>query len=78
MAETTTVKVQVATRELVKQLGEERRWTADQVISAGVDSLRREQRRAQASREAVLIAADEDDLAEMRAVQADLDDLRAG
>ena len=78
MADTTTVKVQVATRELVNRLGEERRWTADQVISAGVASLRREQRRLQASREAVLIAADDDDLAEVRAVQADLDALRAG
>lgn len=78
MADTTTVKVQVATRELVNRLGEERRWTADQVISAGVESLRREQRRSQASREAMLIAADDDDLAEVRAVQADLDALRAG
>ena len=78
MGDTTTVKVQLATRELIKQLGEERRWTADQVISAGVDSLRREQRRLQASREAMLIAADEDDLAEVHAVQADLDALRAG
>ncbi len=78
MAATTTVKVQVATRELIKQLGDERRWTADQVISAGVDALRREQRRQQAAREAVLIAADEADLAEVRAVRADLDALRAG
>jgi hypothetical protein len=78
MAETTTVKVQVATRELIKQLGDERRWTADQVISAGVDALRREQRRQQASREAAIIASDEDDLEEVRAVQADLDTLRAG
>jgi hypothetical protein len=78
MAGTTTVKVQVATRELIKQLGDERRWTADQVISAGVDALRREQRRQQASREAMLIASDDADLAEVRAVQADLDALRAG
>ncbi len=78
MTDTTTVKVQVATRELIKQLGDERRWTADQVISAGVDALRREQRRQQASREAMLIASDEADLAEVRAVQADLDALRAG
>jgi len=77
MADTTTVKVQLATRDLIKQLGDERRWTADQVISAGVDSLRREQRRQQASREAMLIASDEADLAEVRAVQADLDALRA-
>jgi hypothetical protein len=78
MAGTTTVKVQVATRELIKQLGDERRWTVDQVISAGVDALRREQRRQQASREAMLIASDDADLAEVRAVQADLDALRAG
>lgn len=78
MAETTTVKVQLATRELIKQMGEERRWTADQVISAGVDALRREQRRQQAAREALLIAGDQDDLDEVRAVQADLDALRAG
>ena len=76
MANTTTVKVQVATRELIKQFGDERRWTADQVISAGIDALRREQRRQQASREAMLIASDLADLAEVRAVQADLDALR--
>ncbi len=76
MANTTTVKVQVATRELIKQFGHERRWTADQVISAGIDALRREQRRQQASREAMLIASDLADLAEVRAVQADLDALR--
>ena len=66
MAATTTVKVHLTTRDLIKQVGEERHWTADQLISAGVEALRREQRHQQASREALEISADHADLAEMR------------
>lgn len=72
MAETTTVKVQVSTRDLLRSIGVERRLSADQVILAALAAMRRDERRAIAAAEARAIADDPSDLAEIRAIQDDV------
>lgn len=72
MAETTTVKVQVSTRDLLRSIGVERRLSADQVILAALAAMRRDERRAIAAAEARAIADDPADLAEIRAIQDDV------
>ena len=72
MAETTTVKVQVSTRDLLRSIGVERRLSADQVILAALAAMRRDERRAIAAAEARVIADDPSDLAEIRAIQDDV------
>jgi len=78
MATTLTVKVTSQTRERLRQIAEERQLTADQVIQAGLDAIERDQQRRRMYQQSLDIARDPEDLAEMRAVQADLDATRAG
>jgi len=75
---TTTVKVQTTTRDLLRSVGTERHETADQVIRAALDALRRDERRHLAAQEARSIAADPDDLAEVRAIQSEIAALHEG
>lgn len=72
MVATTTVKVQTSTRDLLLRLGAARRQSADQVILAALAAMRRDERRLTAAAEATAIADDPDDLAEIRAIQADI------
>lgn len=76
--QTTTVKVQVSTRDLLASLGSERHQTADQVIRAALVAMQRDERRQVAAAEAEAIAVDPDDLAEIRAIQDDIAALREG
>ncbi|MGI8537966.1 MAG: hypothetical protein ACR2K2_16145 [Mycobacteriales bacterium] len=45
MADTTTVKVQASTRDLLAKVGAARRLTADQVILAALAAMHRDERR---------------------------------
>jgi len=45
MADTTTVKVQTSTRDLLLQVGASRRQSADQVILAALAAMQRDERR---------------------------------
>jgi hypothetical protein len=78
MADTTTVKVQTSTRDLLLELGASRRQTADQVILAALAAMRRDERRQLAAAEARAIKDDPVDRAEIRAIQADKAALHAG
>ncbi len=78
MADTTTVKVQTSTRDLLLGLGASRRQSADQVIVAALAAMRRDERRQLAAAEARAIKDDPVDLAEIRAIQEDRAALRAG
>ena len=78
MAETTTVKVHTSTRDLLLQVGAARRQSADQVIRAALEAMKRDERRQVAAREARVIRDDPADLAEIRAIQQDMDSLREG
>jgi len=78
MADTTTVKVQTSTRDLLMELGASRRQSADQVILAALAAMRREERRHLAAAEARAIKDDPVDLAEIRAIQEDRAALHAG
>ncbi len=77
MADTTTVKVHTTTRDLLMELGAARRQSADQVIVAALAAMRRDERRQLAAAEARAIKDDPTDLAEIRAIQADMAALRA-
>ncbi|MEJ7794302.1 MAG: hypothetical protein WKF50_02030 [Nocardioides sp.] len=78
MAETTTVKVHTSTRDLLLQLGAARRQSADQVIRAALEAMKRDERRQIAAQEAHDIKHDPVDLAEIRAIQQDIAALREG
>lgn len=78
MADTTTVKVQTSTRDLLLELGAARRQSADQVILAALAALRRDERRRVAAEEARSIRDDPADRAEIRAIQRDLAALHEG
>jgi hypothetical protein len=71
MADTTTVKVQTTTRDLLLELGAARRQSADQVIRTALAAMRRDERRHLAAAEARAIKDDPADLAEIRAIQED-------
>lgn len=77
MADTTTVKVQTSTRDLLLRLGASRRQSADQVIVAALAALERDGRRQVAAAEALAIKNDPADLAEIHAIQQDMAALRA-
>lgn len=77
MGDTTTVKVHTSTRDLLLELGRARRQSADQVIRAALEAMKRDERRRVAAEEARAVRDDPDDLAEVRAIQADLAALRA-
>ncbi len=72
MADTTTVKVQTSTRDLLLELGAARRQSADQVIRTALAALHRDERRQVAAAEARAITADPVDLAEVRAIQQEM------
>ena len=74
---TTTVKVQTSTRDALLELGAARRQSADQVILSALDAMRRDERRKVAAAEALAIKDDPDDLAEIRAIQQDMEALHA-
>jgi len=78
MAETTTVKVHTSTRDLLLQVGAARRQSADQVIRAALEAMKRDERRQVAAQEARAIKDDPADLAEIRAIQQDMASLREG
>lgn len=77
MPETTTVKVQTSTRDLLLALGASRRQSADQVILAALAAMRRDERRHVAAAEARMVRDDPADLAEVRAIQEDIAALNA-
>jgi hypothetical protein len=78
MADTTTVKVQSSTRDLLLQVGASRRQSADQVIVAALAAMRRDERRQVAAAEARAIAGDPVDLVEIRAIHEDMAALHEG
>ena len=78
MADTTTVKVQTSTRDLLLQIGASRRQSADQVILAALAAMRRDERRRVAAAEARAIKDDPADLAEIEAIQRDRAALHEG
>jgi len=78
MGDTTTVKVQTSTRDLLLELGAARRQSADQVILAALAAMRRDERRHVAAAEALAIKDDPAELAEIRAIQQDMAALHAG
>jgi Arc/MetJ-type ribon-helix-helix transcriptional regulator len=78
MAATTTVKVHTSTRDLILQLGASRRQSADQVIRAALEAMKRDERRQVAAHEARAIRDDPVDLAEVNAIQQDAAALREG
>ncbi|MEI2778458.1 MAG: hypothetical protein V9G19_21320 [Tetrasphaera sp.] len=77
-AETTTVKVRTGTRDLLRSIGAARPQSADQVILSALAAMQRDERRQLAAAEARAIAADPSDLAEIRAIRADLAALHEG
>ncbi len=72
MGDTTTVKVQRSTRDLLLKLGAARRQSADQVIRAALAAMTRDERRSVAAAEARAIKDDPADRAEIDAIQEDL------
>lgn len=78
MPETTTVKVHTSTRDLLLEVGAARRQSADQVIRAALEAMKRDERRQVAAQEARAIRDDPVDLAEIRAIQQDMAALREG
>lgn len=78
MADTTTVKVQSTTRDLLLELGAVRRQSADQVILSALAAMRRDERRQVAAAEARAIKDDPADRAEIQAIQEDMAGLHAG
>ncbi|MDJ0355694.1 hypothetical protein [Paenarthrobacter sp. PH39-S1] len=78
MGDTTTVKVQTSTRDLLLEIGASRRQSADQVILAALTAMRRDERRHVAAAEARAIKDDAADLAEIRAIQQDMAALHEG
>ena len=73
----TTLKVSTTTRDRVKALRTAEHRTADQVINAALDQLEHEYRRQLMRQQSMLAVHDPADRAEVAAVQADLDELRA-
>ena len=78
MADTTIVKVQASTRDLLLQLGASRRESTDQVILAALAAMQRDKRRQVVATEALAIKDDPADLAEIRAIQQDMAALHEG
>ena len=78
MGDTTSVKVHTSTRDLLLQLGASRRQSADQVIRAALEAMRRDERRGVAAEEARAVKVDPADLAEVRAIQQDMAALLEG
>lgn len=77
MADTTTVRVHSSTRAALAARGAALGQTVDDVIRAGLAALEWEELRRQGEADARRLAHDEQDRAEVRAVHADLEHLRA-
>ena len=75
---TTTVKVHTSTRDLLLQLGASRRQSADQVIRAALEAMRRDERRGVTCRGGRAPSRGPADLAEVRAIQRDMAALLEG
>ena len=73
----TTVRVRSETRDAIARRARLHHQTADEVIAAGLAALEERDRRAQARADALRLAADEGDEAEVIAVQRDLGNARA-
>lgn len=78
MVNTTTVRVQTSTRDLLLQLGTARRQSADQVILTALSAVQRGEHRQVAAAEARAIKDDPADLAEIHAIQQAMAALREG
>jgi len=78
MADSTTVKVQTTTRDLLLEIGASRRQSADQVIVSALAAMHRDERRQVAAAEARAIKDDPLDLAEIQAIHLDLAALHEG
>jgi hypothetical protein len=78
MADTTTVKVQTSTRDLLLRIGASRRQSADQVILAALAAMQRDDRRKVAAAEAHAIKDDPADLAEIQEIQQAMAALHEG
>ncbi len=78
MADTTTVKVQTSTRDLLLRVGASRRQSADQVILAALAAMRRDEGRKVAAAEARAIKDDPADPDEIRETQQDMAALHEG
>lgn len=78
MADTTTVKLQASTRDLLLQVGAARRQSADQVVLAALAAMQPHESRQVAAAEARAIKDDPADLAETRAIQQDMAALHEG
>lgn len=78
VADTTTVKVQTTTRDLLLKIGATRRQTADQVIRDALAAMTRDATRKLAAEQARALRDDTQDLAEIRAVREDLAALHEG
>lgn len=78
MADTTTVKVQTSTRDLLLQIGATRHQSADQVILTALAAMKRDERRKVAAAEARAIKDDPADLAEIREIQREMAALHEG
>ncbi len=74
---TTTVRVRRTTREALAARGALQGQTVDDVIRQGLAAIEWEEMRRQAEADARRLAHDPQDLAEVRAVQADMEALRA-
>ena len=64
--------------DLLREIGASRHRSADQVITAALESMRRDERRRLAADEARAVRDDPDDLAEIAAVQVHMAALREG
>ncbi len=78
MADTTTVKVQTSTRDLLLEIGASRRQSADQVILSALAAMRRDERRQIAAAEAREIKDDPVDLAEIEEIRRAIESLNEG
>lgn len=78
MADTTTVKVQTSTRDLLLQIGASRHQSADQVILDALAAMKRDERRKAAAAEARAIKDDPADLAEIGEIRRDMAALHEG
>lgn len=72
------VKVQSSTRDLLHEVAASRSETTDQVVSAALEALQRDERRSIATREARAIKDDPVDLAEIEEIRRDIESLNAG
>ena len=78
MADTTTVKVQTSTRDLILRVGASGARVPTRSILAALAAMQRDERRQMAAAEARAVKDDPADLAEIRAIQQDMAALHEG